>query len=89
MKYCVMSVALPVSLALCPQPVLPPKRAMGEAALLGRSLRQPAERLPRTQPLPALQAKMCGPPFLPLPLSRGTLMVGKIGADIAQQQARG
>ena len=29
MKYCVMSVALPVSLALCPQPVLPPKRAMG------------------------------------------------------------
>ena len=29
MKYCVMSVALLVSLALCPQPVLPPKRAMG------------------------------------------------------------
>lgn len=32
MKYCVMSVALPVGLALCPQPVLPPKRAMGAVA---------------------------------------------------------
>ena len=30
MKHRVMSVALPVSLALCPQPVLPPKRAMGD-----------------------------------------------------------
>ena len=89
MKYCVMSVALPVSLALCPQPVLPPKRAMGGGCPVGTVASGPVERLPRMQPLPALQAKMCGPPFLPLPLSRGTLMVGKIGADIAQQQARG
>ena len=90
MKYCVMSVALPVSLALCPQPVLPPKRAMGGGCPVGTVASGPAERLPRTQPLPALQAKMCGPPFLPLPLPRASSWwVGKIGADIAQQQARG
>lgn len=35
MKYCVMSVVLPVSLALCPQPVLPPKRAMGGGCPVG------------------------------------------------------
>ena len=69
MKYYVMSVALPVSLALCSQPVLPPKRAMGGGCPVGTVASGPAERLPRMQPLPALQAKMCEPPFLPLPLS--------------------
>ena len=71
MKYCVMSVALPVSLALCPQPVFVAEAGNGgEAALSGWSRRQPVERLPRTQPLPALQAKDVRTTFLPLPLSR-------------------
>lgn len=85
MKYCVMSVALPVSLALCPQPVLPPKRAMGGGCPVGTVASGPAERLPRTQPLPALQVKDVWTTILAFAAVAGTLMVGKIGADIAQQ----
>lgn len=68
MKYCVMSVALPVNLALCPQPVLPPKRAMGG----GRGGNRRNDCL-RMQPLPALQAKDVWTTILALAAVAGTL----------------
>ena len=77
MKYRVMSVALAVSLALCPQPVFAAKAGNGGLPPPGWLRRELAERLPRTQPVPARQA------LAPL------AVVGKIGADITQQQARG
>ena len=79
---------------------------MGEAALLGRSRRKPAERLLKdatatsssssgTRTMEDYKAAFGGikdawTTILALAAVAGTLVVvGKIGADIAQRQARG
>ena len=86
MKYCVMSVALPCA------PNLFCRRSGQWGKLLcwdgrGGNLRNDCLRM---QPLPALQVKDAWTTILALAAVAGTLVVvGKIGADIAQRQARG
>lgn len=96
MKYRVMSVALAVSLALCPQPVFAAKAGNGglpPPGWLRLKIRNFGFAAKGTSPAGMVAAVTGGTTAEyttgTSSLSSGPLaVVGKIGADIAQQQAR-
>jgi conserved domain protein len=98
MKYRAMSVALAVSLALCPQPVFAADAGNEEGGPAGTTVEDAtgtSSSSSGTRTAEDYKAAFGGikdvwTTILALAAVAGTLaVVGKIGADIAQQQARG